>query len=112
MALRTAFMSRPGIDWPVLLEEGLPWRATSTILSTISGLSFRAAREARRSAMKRPVTIEPMTAMPNTPPTWRVVFTVADAMPARVAGTLLMAAVVMGLMTSPKPMPMIVRTNQ
>ena len=44
--------------------------------------------------------------MPNTLPTWRMVFEVAEAMPARAAGTVPMIAVVMGLMIRPLPTPM------
>ena len=44
--------------------------------------------------------------MPNTLPTCRMVFEVAEAMPARAAGTVPMMAVVMGLMIRPLPMPM------
>ena len=50
--------------------------------------------------------------MPKTPPTCRVVFRVADAMPALAGGTELMTAVVMGLITKPVPTPMTVSIHQ
>jgi len=44
--------------------------------------------------------------MPNTLPTWRMVFEVADAIPTRAGGTVPMIAVLIGLMVRPLPTPM------
>ena len=56
--------------------------------------------------MKTCVTMLPSTAMPNTLPTWRIVFEVAEAIPARAGGTVPMMADVIGLMIRPMPRPM------
>ena len=47
----------------------------------------------------------PRSAIPNVPPTSRLAFVVALAMPERAGGTLDITAAVIGAMVSPMPIP-------
>ena len=88
-----------------------PWVAAATILARSATGTPMAARRAGSTAVSRPVTMAPSSAIPNTPPISRLVLVVADAIPARAAGTELMTAAVIGVIVSPMPTPMTVKIH-
>src|SRR5438105_1561961 len=89
-----------------------PWVAPAIRRWLAAAGTWRPARAVPRAALKRPVTMAPRRAMPNTPPTSRLVLVMAAAMPARAAGTLDITAAVIGVMTRPTPTPIMVRFHQ
>ncbi len=56
--------------------------------------------------MNDDVTTAPSRAIPNTPPSSRLVFVAAEATPARWTGTLAITAAVIGAMVEAIPAPM------
>ena len=109
-AVWMAATSRPGTDG--MSADSRPCCAIAATWSTTNEGRPSAASAPRNWETNWLVTMEPRTAMPNTPPTCRAVFRVPDAMPARAAGTVLIMAVVTGLMTRPIPIPMMVSIHQ
>ena len=77
------------------------------LLTSAGSGSF--SSELRRSLAKKCVTIAPSSAMPKTPPTSRLAFDVAEAMPARRRGTAFITAAVIGAIVRPMPMPIMSR---
>ena len=62
-------------------------------------------------AFRRVVRIVPSSAIPNSPPTSRDVFVVAEPRPARWGSTAFMTAAVIGAIVEPIPWPMITNTG-
>ena len=77
----------------------------------LPGESPRPARLGARTLSSRVNRIVPSSAMPNTPPTSRLVFVIAEPSPARCGPTEFITAAVMGAIVDAMPWPMIANST-